>query len=142
MILPFAGDQVAATGLLEFPAQQDKASWVLREELAEAAAYVLTTAGHENKTYVLANTEATSFQDIAQNLSATLGRDVRYQSPPVAEFAAALTQAGIPAPYVGMFTTWARAVAEGMLEIEDATLATFLGRQPTSTAQFIERVYK
>ena len=142
MIPIFAGAQVAETGVILFPAQEGKASWVLREELAEAAAHVLTTAGHENKTYVLTNTESTSFQDIAQDLFASLGKDIRYQSPPVEEFQAILTQAGVPAVYIGMFSMWASAVAQGMMDKEDSTLAAFLGRQPTTTAQFIQQVYK
>jgi NAD(P)H dehydrogenase (quinone) len=141
MIPLFAGAQVAETGVLLFPAQEGKASWVLRAELAEAAAYVLTTEGHENKTYVLANPEATSFRDIAQDLSERLGKDIRYQSPPVEEFQAILQQAGAPQVYLGLFTMWASAVAQGMLEVKDATLATFLGRHPTTTAQFITQVY-
>lgn len=142
MIPIFAGVQVAETGVILFPAQEGKASWVLRAELAEAAAHVLTTAGHENKTYVLTNTESTSFQDIAQDLSASLGKDIRYQSPLVEEFQAILTQAGVPAVYIGMFSMWASAVAQGMMDREDSTLAAFLGRQPTTTAQFIQQVYK
>jgi NAD(P)H dehydrogenase (quinone) len=141
MIPIFTGAQVAETGVLLFPAQAGKASWVLRAELAEAAAHILTTEGHENKTYVLANSEATSFQDIAQDLSDSLGKDIHYQSPPVEEFQAILQQAEVPEVYIDLFTMWASAVAQGMLEVKDATLATFLGRQPTTTAEFITQVY-
>jgi NAD(P)H dehydrogenase (quinone) len=141
MIPLFAGAQVAETGVIRFPARAGKASWVLRAELAEAAAHVLTTEGHENKTYVLANPEATSFQDIAHHLSDRLGKNIRYQSPPVEEFQAILQQAGVPEGYIGLFTMWAQAMAQGMLEVEDATLAMFLGRAPTTTAQFITQVY-
>jgi NAD(P)H dehydrogenase (quinone) len=141
MIPLFAGAQVAETGTLLFPAQDGKASWVLRAELAEAAAHVLTTQGHENKTYVLTNTEATSFQDIAQNLSGRLGKVIRYQSPPIEEFQAILTQGGIPEGYSAVLAMWASAVAQGMLEIEDSTLASFLGRKPTTTAQFLAQMY-
>lgn len=142
MIPVFAGEKVAETGRIVFPAQAGKASWVLREELAEAAAHVLTTPGHENQTYVLANDEATSFQDVAQALTGALGKEVHYQSPPVEAFQAALQQAGVPDLYIGMFTTWAGAVAEGALDVRDATLASFLRRKPTTTAQFIAQVYK
>lgn len=141
MIPIFVGDKAAATGGIMFPAQKGKASWVLRAELAEAAAQVLTTEGHENKRYVLTNTEATSFTDVAKALSGKLGKAVHYQSPPVAQFQATLKQAGVPELYIGMFTTWASAVAEGVLDVEDATLASFLGRKPTTTAQFIAQVY-
>jgi NAD(P)H dehydrogenase (quinone) len=142
MILPFAGEKVAETGVILFPAQAGRASWVLREELAEAAAHVLTTAGHENNSYVLTNTEATSFQDIAQDLSGTLGKDIRYQSPTIEEFQATLKQRGVPDLYIGMLTTWGDAVAQGMMDVEDATLASFLGRKPMTTAQFIAQAYK
>lgn len=141
MIPIFVEDKVAETGGILFPAQEGKASWVLRAELAEGAAQVLTTKGHENKCYVLTNTEATSFTDVAKNLSAELSKEIRYQSPPVAQFQATLKQAGVPEMYIGMFTMWASAVAEGVLDVEDVTLASFLGRKPTTTAQFIAQVY-
>ncbi|MEJ7664729.1 MAG: hypothetical protein WKG07_37060 [Hymenobacter sp.] len=54
---------------------------------------MLTTEGHENKRYVLTNTEATSFTDVAKDLSAELGKEIRCQSPPVAQFQAILKQA-------------------------------------------------
>ena len=141
MIQIFAGDKVAETGVIMFPAQEGKASWVLREELAEAAAQILTTEGHENKTYPLTNTESTSFNEIASDMSGKLSKDVHYQSPPVEEFQATLKQFGVPDLYIGMFTTWAVAQAQGMLDFKDATLESFLGRKPTTTKQFIDQVY-
>ncbi len=141
MIPVFAGDKVAETGVIMLPAQEGKASWVLREELAEAAAQVLTTDGHENKTYPLTNTESTSFDEIAEALSVKLGKDIRYQSPPVDEFQATLKQFGVPELYIGMFTMWAVAQAQGVLDFKNPTLESFLGRKPTTTKQFIEQNY-
>lgn len=123
------------------PAQEGKASWVLREELAEAAARVLTTEGHENKTYPLTNIESVSFDEIARDLSGKLGKDIRYQSPPVDEFQSALKQFGVPELYIGMFTMWATAQAQGVLDFKDSTLESFLERKPTTTKQFIEQNY-
>lgn len=141
MISIFAGDKVAETGVIMLPAQEGKASWVLREELAEAAAYVLTTDGHQNKTYPLTNTESTSFGEIARDLSGKLGKDVHYQSPPVDEFQATLKQFGVPELYIGMFTMWAVAQAQGVLDFKDVTLESFLGRKPTTTKQYIDQIY-
>ncbi len=141
MIPIFAGEKVAETGVIMLPAQEGKASWVLREELAEAAAHVLTTEGHENKVYPLTNTESTSFDEIAKDLSGKLGKDVHYQSPPVDEFQSTLKQFGVPELYIGMFTMWAVAQAQGVLDFKDATLESFLGRKPTTTKQFIDQVY-
>lgn len=141
MIPVFAGEKAAETGVITLPAQEGKASWVLREELAEAAAHVLTTQGHEDKTYALTNTESTSFGDVASELSGLLGKAIHYQSPPVDEFQATMKQFGVPEVYIGMFTMWAGALAEGMLDVNDATLGSFLGRKPTTTKQFIAQVY-
>jgi len=141
MISIFAGEKVAETGVIMLPAQEGKASWVLREELAEAAAHVLTTEGHENKVYPLTNIESTSFDEIARDMSGKLGKDVHYQSPPVDEFQATLKQFGVPELYIGMFTMWAVAQAQGVLDFKDATLESFLGRKPTTTKQFIDQVY-
>ena len=51
MIPIFAGEKVAEKGTIVFPAQTGRASYVLREELAEAAAHILATDGHQNKLY-------------------------------------------------------------------------------------------
>ena len=141
MIPIFAGEKVAETGIIRLPAQEGKASWVLREELAEAAAHVLTTKGHANQTYTLTNVESTSFGNIAQELSSVLGKDVAYQSPTVEEFRATLEEVDVPDLYVGLFTTWATAQAQGELDVKDDTLMSFLGRKPTTTRQFIQQVY-
>ena len=114
---------------------------MLRDELAEAAAHVLTTKGHEQKSYPLTNTESVSFDKIATELSATLGKEITYTSPPVDEFDSILKKAGVPDFYVGMFMMWAVAEAQGALDVEDTTLASFLGRQPTSVKQFIKTIY-
>lgn len=141
MIPVFVGGNVAQTGVILFPAQSGKASWVLRDELAEATAHVLTTNEHENKIYALTNTESVSFDKIATDLSATLGKEITYSSPPVDEFESILKKAGVPDLYIGMFMMWAVAQAQDALDVEDTTLATFLGRKPTSVKQFINTIY-
>ncbi len=141
MIPIFAGAKVEETGVLMFPAGDGRATWVLREELAEAAAQVLTTPGHEAKTYLLTNTESVSFEEIAKALSATVGKEIVYHSPSVESFEASMRGAGVPEPYIGMFSQWATAVAQGALDVADGTLAAILGRKPTTVAQFIQRVY-
>ena len=82
-----------------------------------------------------------SFDEIANELSGTLGKEVHYHSPSVTEFESILKQADVPDVYIGMFTMWATAQAQGALDFEDATLASFLGRKPTTVKQFINLVY-
>ena len=141
MIPVFVGERVAETGVILFPAGKGKASFVLREELAEAAAYVLTTEGHENKIYLLTNTTSVSFDDVASALSDQFGKDVQYQSPAVDSFESTMKKFGVPDLYIGMFTMWATALDQGTMDVEDHTLEDFLGRTPTTMRQFIANVY-
>ena len=141
MIPVFAGDKVAETGNILFPAQAGKASFVLREELAEAAAHVLLTKSHENKSYQLTNSKSVTFNEIAEAISKLLAKDVTYNSPSVDEFETLLRNAGVPDLYIGMFTMWGSALAQGTMDVEDNTLQGFLGRKPTSMVQFINQVY-
>jgi NAD(P)H dehydrogenase (quinone) len=141
MIPVFAGEKVAETGNIVFPAQNGKASYVLREELAEAAAHILVTDGHENKLYQLTNTDSVSFSDIADELSRVLGKEVSYQSPSVDEFESMLKSVGVPDPYIGMFITWATALSQHTMDADDPTLERFLGRKPTTLKQYIDQAY-
>jgi NAD(P)H dehydrogenase (quinone) len=141
MIPIFAGSKVQETGVIMYPALDGRASWVLREELAEAAAHVLTTEDHENKIYSLTNTESVSFEEIAKELSGTLGKEIQYKSPSPHEFESTLKQLGVPDLYIGMFTMWAVAQAQEALNLNDDTLALFLGRKPTTVKQFIKLLY-
>ena len=141
MIPVFAGHQVGQTGLIFFPAGDGQASYVLREELAEAAAHVLTTDGHLNQVYQLTNTASVSFYEIARELAHVLGKEVTYQSPSVNEFEATLKSGGVPDQYIDMFTMWATALSQATMDVDDPTLAKMLGRKPTSVQQFLHHAY-
>jgi len=142
MILPFVGEKVTETGNILFPAQDGKASWVLREELAEAAVNIITTKGHENKTYLLTNNSSVSFKQIANYISGALCKEVTYYSPDIEEFKVMLEKAGVPQMYIDMFVKWGTGIAEGIMDLEDNTLEVLLGRKPTTVNQFIGKVYR
>lgn len=141
MIPVFAGEKVGETGVILFPAADGKASYVLREELAEAAAEILTTDGHEKQIYSLTNSASVSFKEIAKAIADQLGKDVDYQSLAVETFEAKLKQFGVPDLYIGMFTMWATAQAQSAMDVVDDRLERFLGRKPTSMSQFIAQIY-
>jgi len=141
MIPIFTGEKVAETGVILFPAKDGKASYVLREELAEAAAHVLTTEGHKRQIYSLTNSTSVSFSEIAKAIGDHLGKDIKYQSLEVDIFESKMKQFGVPDVYIGLFTMWAMAQAQGTMDILSDTLERFLGRKPTTMSQFIAQVY-
>lgn len=69
-LLPlFMGESVIESGVVYLPAGMGKAAFISRAELGVAGAAILTTAGHENKTYEFGGSTAYSFEDIATMLS-------------------------------------------------------------------------
>lgn len=141
MILAFVGDKVRETNKIQFPAGEGKASWVIRDELAEAAAHVLTSEGHRNKTYSLTNNESVDFKFIAQKISEVFKKEIGYKSPTINEFRSNMEKASVPDMFIGMLSIWGTALAEQTMDNEDDTLSTFLNRKPTSVSQFLRKVY-
>ncbi|EJL74349.1 SDR family oxidoreductase [Chryseobacterium populi] len=141
MIPAFIGGDFMETGTILFPAGEGKASWVLREELAEAAAHVLLTTGHENRTYTLTNNNSVGFKDIATALSEVLGKEINYTPIDMNEYKTALSKAGVPELYIGMLVMWGAALAQHTMDKEDNTLSKFLGRAPTAISQFLKKIY-
>ena len=136
----FFGEQVLTTGIF-LPAGDTKSAFASRKDMAEAIANVLTSKGHENKEYSLSNTENTSIQEIAQDLTEIVGKEINYVSPPQDVYVDALTKAGVPAEYVGMFSSFAEGIKQGEFAAEKTDLEKLLGRKPTTAKQYLAQVY-
>lgn len=137
----FIGEKVLETGVY-WPAGNTPGAYALREEMAEAAANVLTGNGHENKEYNISNTRSWTFGEVAGAISTATGKTVGYSSPAQAEYRAALSQAGVPEPYIAMFAGFAEAIRIGEFDCAaDTDLDTLLGRKPTSLEDYLTKVY-
>ena len=136
----FFGEQVLETGIF-LPAGNTQGAFALRSDMAEAAANILTSQGHENKEYSLSNSENVSLQEIAQELTAIAGKQINYVSPPQEVYVDALTKANVPAEYIGMFSGFAEAIKQGEFSVEKSDLENLLGRKPTTVKAFLKEVY-
>ena len=141
MLPMFIGEQVLETGVIMQPAQNGKSSLVLRQELAEAAAVVLTSDGHENKEYPLVNNQAISYNEVAETIAQISGKDITYQSPSPEEYQATLKKYGVPDEYIGIFTAFSVAQANGELEMSDNSLEKLIGRKPRTAKEFLTKIY-
>ncbi|GGA88096.1 NAD(P)-dependent oxidoreductase [Flavobacterium palustre] len=140
-VLPmFLGDQVLESGIY-FPVGEGQAAYVSRNDLAEAAANILISEGHENKEYAMNNIENYSFQDIAETLSKITNKEISYLSPASEEYAVTLKNAGVPEEYIGMFVGFAEAIKQGEFKTDSSDLEKLLGRKPATLADFLKEVY-
>lgn len=136
----FAGEKVLETGIF-FPAGDGKAAFALRNDMAEAAANILTSEGHENRTYSFSNTENVSFQQIADILGELKGKDIQYISPDVKTYKDTLSKAGVPVEYAELFTGFGEAIQQGEFTSENTDLSKILGRKPLSLKEFLTQTY-
>jgi len=140
-VLPgFLGEQVLEQGIF-FPAGNGKVPFATREDMAEAAANILASEGHEGKEYVLASDTNYTFHDVAEGLSEIAGKKVNYHSPTPEEYAVALTGAGVPEGYVGFFNAFGKAISDDEFNTGKSDLRQLLGRKPTSLQDYLKSTY-
>ena len=118
---------------------ETRLSLVDLEDVAEAAALVLTQDGHAGATYELAGTAPLSQLEVASAIGAALRRDVRAEAESIAAWQARTRAAGMGdyerATLAAMFRYYA---AHGLVG-NDKTLRWLLGRAPTDLAGFLGR---
>ncbi|HYX32534.1 MAG TPA: SDR family oxidoreductase [Oligoflexus sp.] len=82
------------------PAGQGRTNFIDVRDIAAAAAVALIEPGHENKAYALTGDEALTYREVAEILSAELGRHIRYSNPSIFRFFHRMRKRGINAPYI------------------------------------------
>ncbi len=137
----FIGDKVLENGIVYQPAGDGKASYASRSDMAEAASVILTTGGHENKTYEISGPKSYSYHDVAEILSEISGKQISYVSPPVDEFKKTMADAGVPQEMVSLVAMFCEGIKQGEFDLPDPTLIQLLGREPESLAEFLKKVY-
>jgi uncharacterized protein YbjT (DUF2867 family) len=128
--------QVAAQGRFYAPLAETKTSIIDARDVAAVAAKTLTEEGHEGKVHELTGPEAISHRDIAEKLSAVLGRPVEHAEVSIEDARGSMVGMGV--------AEWlADAVAE-LFEVREAgflagvtnTVAEITGREPRSYEEF------
>lgn len=113
-----------------------------RADYAEAAAVVLTTAGHAGKVYELAGDDSYTLGELAALISEQSGDPVAYQDLPQADYKAALISAGLPAPVADLLADFDAAAAKGALFDDGKQLSKLIGRPTTPIAVALQQALK
>jgi NAD(P)H dehydrogenase (quinone) len=105
-----------------------------RQDFAEAAAVVLTTAGHQKVTYELAGDDAYQLADLAREVSVQVGKELPYVDLPAHEYAASLEKAGFPTALAQAIAGWEVSASQGALYDGGRQLSGLIGRPTTPLA--------
>lgn len=142
MLMDYVGEQVLETKTIFVPAGEGKINFVLRNEVAEALANVLTTGEHNNKTYKIGTEQPISFREIANYITEITGVAINYVTPEPEIYQQTLMQHGVPEDYARMFTAFAIAFAANTMNISTKDLTQLLGRKPTSVQDYLLSKFK
>ncbi len=130
--------EAVRTGVLAIPGPSAKVAWVSHGDVAAAIAGVLTTPGHDNRTYEITGPESLDAFKIAAMLSALAGREIRAVDLPLADFAARLRSAGLPEFVVTGVTSFYAALAAGEYAAVSNDVQQLSGRPGTPLREYLE----
>jgi uncharacterized protein YbjT (DUF2867 family) len=131
-------EDIVARAEVFVPAGDGATSFVDARDVAEAAAVVLTEAGHAGRAYDLTGSEAIDYHEVARVFSDVLDRQVTYPRPSLVAFARHRRRQGDPLRYVllmaGIYTTARLGLADRVSD----DLERLLGREPLTMRDFVE----
>lgn len=90
---------IVARGMLALPMEEARIASIDIGDIAEVAATVLTTPGHEGKIYPLTGPESLNMAEVAERLSVVTGKTIRYVNVAPEDAKKAQLAAGMP-PYL------------------------------------------
>jgi NAD(P)H dehydrogenase (quinone) len=115
-------------------AQDGKFAAASRKDYALAAVAVLTTEGHENKTYELAGDAAFTLTELAAEVSHAANKPVVYKNLTEADYETALKGFGLPAEIAHILADSDAGAAKGELDSNSRDLHNLLGHATTTLA--------
>lgn len=133
-------EAIGERGVYAVPyAAATRLSMVDLRDVAEAAAHVLTEAGHAGATYELSGPEVFSQTETAAILAQHLGRPVRVERVPIEVWSAQARASGLGDYQVETLVKMFRYYEHYGFWGSPRVLGWLLGRVPTSFAEFVER---
>jgi uncharacterized protein YbjT (DUF2867 family) len=132
---------IVADGALYLPLEEARLAPVDIDDIAQGAFALLTTPRHEGKRYSMTGPEALSMTEIADQISAAIGKTVRYVNVSPADRQRALLAAGLPAYIVDALDAQARERRKGATgeAVVHPTAHRKFGIRPTTFAEFARR---
>lgn len=116
-----------------------KVGWVLQQDLAEAAAKVLTDNGHDNTIYELSGNPLTQ-EEFVSVLGDVLGKEVAIQQVDDATYGNIMKDAGMPDFIIPLLVDIQRSIREGSLDFVSNDFEKVLGRPATPIKEALSQI--
>ncbi len=127
---------IKSQGTFYAPFGDAKVSYVDARDVAAVAYHALTEDGHEGKAYEITGPQALSYHDVARELAAALGREVKYVEIPVEAARAAMVGMGMQEWTADTLVELFNFYKDGRADQVRDTVREITGRDPIAFAQF------
>lgn len=128
-------------GVLRLPTGDGASAWIDAEDIADVAVAALTEPGHQGRVYELSGPRALTLAEAAAEISAALGRTVRYEPVPADEHVDELLEQG-----------WSKEAAQELVAAFSAIrrnkeapivhgVREALGREPRDFSDYVARTF-
>ncbi|GIG65651.1 SDR family oxidoreductase [Phytomonospora endophytica] len=127
-------------GAIRGPAGSGRVAWVARRDVADTAASVLMTEGHDGRVHDLTGPKALTMVETAEILSTVTGKGVHYVPESLDEARASRGGYGAADWEVEGWITSYAAIATGEMNVVSDAVATLTGRPATGLREAIEQL--
>ena len=107
-------------------------------DVAEVAVVVLTSDGHERRSYVLTGPEAITFGEVAEALSDAVGRPVAFVAVPDEAALGQLVSAGVPEWFATNVVEQFRLLRQGTQAEAGDVVRVLAGREARTVGEFLK----
>jgi uncharacterized protein YbjT (DUF2867 family) len=126
-------------GELVLPASDTVEPFVDADDIADVVVAALTEPGHRNKLYEVTGPQALSFAQCIKQISAALGRQIKYTGIPVDTYINALKEQGAPEDLQWLLHELFTVVFDGRNCKPASGIEQALGRPPTDFRTYVQK---
>lgn len=131
-----SAQSVAAEGAMYYGLGDGKMGAVDTRDISDFAAHVLTTPGHEGKTYTLTGPASINMHQVAAAFGAALGKPVKYIPVPVEASKEAMSKFGLDPWMVNLLGEYFTAYSRNWGDLVNGEFQRVTGKAPRSIEQF------
>lgn len=134
--LLMAAEGIAQQGVMYLPLADSRMGLIDSRDIAEFAAQVLTTAGHEGKTYTLTGPASVTMHQAAAAIGDAIGKQVRYEPVPLEAARQSMLQTGMDEWTVNLLCDYFAAYSTNWGDLVTDDFQHVVGKVPRSIAEF------
>lgn len=131
-------EEARARGVIQEPSGSGRRAMIDPRDIGAVAAAVLTSEGHEDKTYALTGPESLTSAEYAQRLSASVGRPIVHEDISEDQFRERFVRMGVPAPLVDSVVGYYALIRDGRLEMVKSDVERLCRRPGRTFAAWAE----